>query len=65
MQRSVTAVGFEVLARRVWALHPAMTAYEAAYVGSHCSPSALRTSPPAAVVREGTGHGSVTAAHSP
>ena len=32
MQLSVTAVGFEVLARRVWALHPNLTAYGAAYV---------------------------------
>lgn len=32
MQLSVTAVGFEVLARRVWALHPNLTAYDAAYV---------------------------------
>lgn len=32
MQLSVTAVGFEVLARRVWELHPNLTAYDAAYV---------------------------------
>lgn len=32
MQPSVTAVGFEVVARRVWALHPDLTAYDAAYV---------------------------------
>ena len=32
MQLSVTAVGFEVLARRVWALHPTLTAHDAAYV---------------------------------
>ena len=32
MQLSVTVVGFEVLARRVWALHPNLTAYDAAYV---------------------------------
>lgn len=32
MQLSITTVGFEVLARRVWALHPNMTAYDAAYV---------------------------------
>jgi predicted nucleic acid-binding protein len=32
MQLSVTVVGFEVLARRVWALYPNLTAYDAAYV---------------------------------
>jgi predicted nucleic acid-binding protein len=32
MQLSVTSIGFEVLARRVWALHPNLTAYDAAYV---------------------------------
>jgi predicted nucleic acid-binding protein len=32
MQLSVTTVGFEVVARRVWALHPNLTAYDAAYV---------------------------------
>lgn len=32
MQLSVTVVGFEVVASRVWALHPNLTAYDAAYV---------------------------------
>lgn len=32
MQLSVTVVGFEVLARRVWELHLNLTAYDAAYV---------------------------------
>ena len=32
MELSVTTFGFESLATRVWALHPTVTAYDAAYV---------------------------------
>ena len=41
MQLSVTAVGFEVLARRVWALHRSWRPLDAAYVGMAAELGAL------------------------